>query len=616
MSTSVNASSVRYTDKWTKRLHAAWNLGIITLCYLLSGVVEKGRNNKYLSVGGKSMTRKRQLGDILVAAGYLNQVQLRECLQIAAEGNRRLGEVVVEKKYLTHEMLYRILENAHNVSYVDLSRIDVNPAASGLVPMDLARRNTLVPVKIENNTLFVAIEDPKNFRALNEIRNVVQMDVKPLLASKESIMAFLNRAYGGEAAKQALSDYHKKVNLEEAVAEVVTSPDLEVSSSPIVRLVSSILERAVVLGASDIHIEPSELEVRVRMRVDGVLSSELSAPVSALNAIIARLKILGSLNIAERRIPQDGRFNIRVLNKEIDIRLSIIATVFGEKAVLRLLDRHSFFVPKSKLGFTEANIQKFDALLASPHGIILITGPTGSGKSTTLYTMLHEINKTTDNIVTIEDPVEYMMEGLNQVQVNHKAGVDFATGLRAILRQDPDVIMLGEIRDAETVEIAIRAAITGHLVLSTLHTNDALSSILRLVDMGIAPYLVSSAVRGVISQRLVRVICKNCITKYDPSPEEFGRTGIPSSITGAMEFRRGNGCPACNRTGYKGRMAVHEIATFDNTLRELVHTGASIEQLYTHARTQGMIPLKESALDLVRKGLTTLDEYSAIVYDI
>ncbi|MCL2665582.1 MAG: Flp pilus assembly complex ATPase component TadA [Defluviitaleaceae bacterium] len=562
------------------------------------------------------MAKKRLLGEMLVAAGFLTEEQADDCTKLGIATDRRIGDIAVEKGYITQEELFRLLENQHKVPYVDLDSVETNLGVSKHIPVELARRNTLAPIRIEHNVLYVAIEDPKNFRALDEVRTVTRMDVQPMLASGRSINAHIDRIYGNEFAQRALSDYQKEINYEDVVSQITDTGSDDIAGAPIVRLINALLEQAVGLGASDIHIEPLMMQVRVRMRVDGVLSPVLNTPIGTLNAMIARVKILGGLNIAERRAPQDGRFNARVLDREIDVRLSVIPTVHGEKAVMRLLDRSTFLIPKAKLGFTEANLEKFNSILSTPHGIVLVAGPTGSGKSTTLYTMLDEINNTRDNIVTIEDPVEYMIDGLNQTQVNPKAGMGFASGLRSILRQDPDIIMVGEIRDAETVEIAMRAAITGHLVLSTIHTNDAISTIYRLTDMGIPPYMVSASIISIISQRLIRVICPSCKTAYTPEKAELDMAGIETWHGMDMVFYKGVGCQTCNKTGYKGRMAVHEILMFDHILRDLVHMGASVTELRKHALEAGMIPLRETAVGLLNDGVTSLEEIINITHGI
>lgn len=560
------------------------------------------------------MAKKQLLGEMLINAGFIDEQQSQECLELQTSTGRRIGDIFVEKGYITQKELMRVLENQHKVPYVDLDRSDTDPTLAEYVPLELARRNLLVPVKMERNVLYIAIEDPKNFRALDEVRVAARMDVQPMLASARSIEAYIDRIYGNEYAQRALSDFRKEINYDEVVSAIAEGGADDVASAPIVRLINALLEQAVGMGASDIHIEPLATQVRVRMRVDGALSTVLHTPLSALSAMIARVKILGNLNIAERRAPQDGRFNMRILGREIDVRLSTMPTVHGEKAVLRLLDRSTFLISKAKLGFTEQNLAKFNDLLSTPHGIILVTGPTGSGKSTTLYTMLDEINNVRDNIVTIEDPVEYMIDGLNQVPVNPKAGIDFASGLRSILRQDPDVIMVGEIRDSETVDIAIRAAITGHLVLSTIHTNDAVSTIYRLIDLGVPAYMVAASLVGIVSQRLVRVICPACKQPYTPRAEELALAGVDAEAANQHVFHRGFGCSACNQTGYKGRMAVHEILIFDQTFRDMVHNDASLGQLRKYALETGMISLRDSAMELVYSGQTTLDEIISITH--
>lgn len=562
------------------------------------------------------MAKKMQIGDMLVAAGYIDKAQLDQCLKISLESGKRVGDVAVDKGYITQENLYRLLENQHNVPYVDLYVLHVAPDVVKYVSAEVARRNMLVPVKVENNVLYVAMEDPKNFRALNQVRTTARMEVRPMLASTRSIEHYIERVYGNVYVQAAITEYSKGGGYETAMKEIIDSRSGNVGDGPIIQLVNAMLEQAVTSGASDIHIEPGETEVRVRMRVDGVLSVVLNAPIATHSAIIARIKIMSDLNIAERRVPQDGRIQIKILGREVDLRVSIVATVHGEKAVLRLLDRSSFFKPKEVLGFTPENLEKFDSLLNTPHGVILVAGPTGSGKSTTLYTMLADINDIRDNLITIEDPVEYMLDGLTQMQVNHKAGVDFATGLRAILRQDPDVILVGEIRDQETVEIAIRAAITGHLVLSSIHTNDAVSTILRLTDMGVPGYMVSTSVVGIISQRLVRVICPQCKVTYVPEDAVLEAAHISPEEAKNITFKRGEGCMACDLKGYKGRRAVHEILVFDSKFRAMVSSGKSIEELRDYAVANGMIPLKDAAMRLLKDGITTVDELVDIVHGL
>ena len=562
------------------------------------------------------MAKRLQIGDMLVAAGYIDKSQLEDCLQIARDTDKRVGDIAVSKGYITQENLYRILENQHNVQYVDLYMLKIPPEVSQIISVDVARRNTIVPVKIENNMLFIAMEDPKNFRVLQQVRTIAHMDVRPMLASKKSIEAAIERTYGNVYVQAAVTEFSGK-DVKSAMKEVIDSKSGNLGDGPIIQLVNVMLEQAVTSGASDIHVEPGELEVRVRMRIDGVLSIVLNAPIATHAAMIARIKIMSNLNIAERRVPQDGRIQIKILGRDVDLRVSIVSTVHGEKAVLRLLDRSSFFKPKEVLGFTPENLEKFDSLLTTPHGIILVAGPTGSGKSTTLYTMLADINDIQDNLITIEDPVEYVLDGLTQMQVNAKAGVDFATGLRAILRQDPDVILVGEIRDKETVEIAVRAAITGHLVLSSIHTNDAVSTILRLIDMGVPDYMVATSVVGIISQRLVRVICTQCKVDYVPSQLQLESAKITPEEAAGITFKRGEGCMGCDLKGYKGRRAVHEILVFDNTFRNMIHDKKTVEEMRSYAETHGgMQSLKNATLSLLKAGITTIDEMIDIVHGL
>lgn len=420
----------------------------------------------------------------------------------------------------------------------------------------MAKRHKLIPLKMENDMLHVAMEDPFSFLAIEDVRRVSRSEVKAYLAKGEQILLAIEKLYSREHTQKALKDLSQDTSSAEIVDDVSVNEDDVVGNAPVVRLVNSIIEEAINSGTSDIHIEPLEDMVRVRNRTDGMLRKVLDTPKYLLPSIIARIKIMGNMNIAEKRVPQDGRSKVDVAGKEIDIRINTMPTIHGEKAVMRLLDRSSFLMPRKQLGFTDRTDRLVDDLLRNPNGIILVTGPTGSGKSTTLYTMLSELNKEGENVITVEDPVEYQIAGLNQVNVNMKAGMDFPTALKAILRQDPDIIMIGEIRDRETVEIATRAAITGHLVLSTIHTNDSVSTISRLTDMGIEEFMLGAALVGIVAQRLVKLNCKFCSKPIKLSPKELAYVKIddPQNYT----FMKGTGCPNCNGTGYKGRCAVHE----------------------------------------------------------
>ncbi|MDD4189589.1 MAG: GspE/PulE family protein, partial [Eubacteriales bacterium] len=419
--------------------------------------------------------------------------------------------------------------------------------------------------------------------------------------------------YGNIRAEKAIEDFKKENNLIDAAKEVQNFQEDSIGNAPIVRLVNSILEQAVNDGASDIHIEPMENEVRARQRVDGSLAQILTIPKKAHAAIITRIKIIGNMNIAEKRIPQDGRCQLNIKGHELDVRISTIPTMYGEKAVMRILDRESFLKPKHVLGFSKDNLEKFDLLLKNPHGIILVTGPTGSGKTTTLYTMLSELNRESDNLITVEDPVEYIIKGLNQVQVNPKANLDFASGLRSILRQDPDIIMIGEIRDQETVEIAIRAAITGHLVLSTIHTNSSADTISRLLDMGVEPYMLSASLVGIIAQRLVRKICPVCKREYIPDPEDVRAMGLPENDP-AIKFYSGAGCSNCGNTGDKGRMAVHEVLMINGEVRNLISMEDPANKIREYAKKNNIKTIKEECIRLLLEGTISLKEAISVAY--
>ncbi len=553
--------------------------------------------------------KRKYLGELLVNAGLITDQQLKEAMAEQTNSNRKLADILKDKKYITDKQLKEILQIQRGIPYVDLDKIQIDKELTEIIPVTLARRYIMLPVYTEDNKLFMAMADPLNIVAIEDARTVSNMQVLPLICSKAAIETAIHRLYGNENAEAAILELSRD-NLPGA------KPDdelegTEISNAPIVKLINSILDQAIKSRASDIHIEPLEKEVRVRLRVDGQLINAFNIPKNAQAGVVTRIKIMGNMDIAEKRTPQDGRYKIIQYGNEIDVRISILPTVFGEKAVLRLLDRKNFLIPRERLGFTPQNLEKFDMLLKNPHGIILVTGPTGSGKSTTLYTMLSELNKITSNIITVEDPVEYILKGLNQVQVNPKAGLTFATGLRSILRQDPDIIMIGEIRDQETVDIAIRAAITGHLVLSTIHTNDAPSTISRLVDMGMPPYMLSASLVGIISQRLVKKICPYCKAEYTPT--EFEKKACGMDFDGPIYY--GAGCSYCNNTGYKGRIAVHEVMPVTQKVRELITRNASLDELRTYViEKEGMRTIRQECLRMLKDGDTTIEEVIRTAY--
>ena len=554
----------------------------------------------------------KKLGDILIESGLLTPEKLEEALaeQQNSKG-KKLGDILVEKGILTDIQIMKALEYQSRIPYVELSDIQIDSAAPGLVNEEMAKKHVLIPIAIENNQIVLVMNDPLDFIAIDEIRYMTGKEVSPRISTRKQIMDAIDANYGKEKAQKAVQQLEKEFDVEEMVRITEQITD-EVANAPVVKLVNSIIEHAIRINASDIHIEPHETKMRVRLRLDGVLQEVMTAPKNAHAAVITRIKIIGGMDIAEKRIPQDGRVETTIAGRQVDMRLSILPTVNGEKVVIRLLGRTDVALNKMALGLSEHNEKLFDRIVSSPNGIILVSGPTGSGKTTTLYTVLKDLNQVGTNIVTVEDPVEYRLTGVNQVQVNTRAGMTFASGLRSILRQDPDIILIGEIRDGETAEIAIRASITGHLVLSTIHTNDAASTVTRLVDMGIEPYLVSSSVVGIIAQRLVRKICPRCKESYKPSHAE----AMQLKMREPKPLFKGAGCPECGFTGYKGRTAIHEILVVTREIRELIDRRATTDQIRTVAIRQGTTTLMDTCIKLVLDGVTTTAEMLKVTYTV
>ena len=549
----------------------------------------------------------RRLGTRLVAAGHITEEQLNMVLEIQKEQpGKRIDEILIEKGFVPHSVVYKTLEQQLGVKYIDLTIADLNRDLIRLVPLNMAKKYNIIPVEIQDDTLYLAMLDPLNFLATDAVRQTVKRKVVPMLANSEGINHAMGYLYGAVTAEKALQDLTS--GDEEVYSEVeinVIDDDAE-NTAPTIRLVNSFLEYAVNQNASDIHLEPRESGMYVRMRIDGVLRQVFTVPRSNQNAVVARIKVMGNMNIAEHKIPLDGRSNVRVGEKEIDLRISTLPTVYGEKVVIRLLYKSNALLNTKGIGLTGKNLRKFESLLENSNGVILIVGPTGSGKSSSMYTMIGKLNTEQVNLVTLEDPVEYNFDGVNQVQINEKTGMTFASGLRSILRQDPDIIAVGEIRDGETADIAMRSAITGHLVLSTLHTNDAPSTIDRLLDMGVERFLISSALKGIISQRLVRRICPYCKTEYTPSKEEQQKLRLPYAP--GRTFYRGKGCARCFNTGYRGRTAVFEILVLNQEVRRGIADGVPHSQLRKLIDDSDFEPLIYDCVRLVENGTTTVDE--------
>ena len=555
---------------------------------------------------------KKRLGDILVSANKITPIQLNEALKRQKITGKRLGESLIECGYIQESDMMEAIEEQTGIEHVDLTEIKPNKAAMQLVSQNLCEKHELVPIDLTTTSIKVAIADPLNIYALDDVAIATGLQVETALASRAEIIKYIKIMYTREEVTKAAEQLKKETQSRQATASIEELDDIK--NAPVVKMVDFLFKNSVEMRASDIHIEPYEKEIRIRYRIDGDLQLVNSLGIESLAPLVARIKILAGLNIAERRVPQDGRIITTVGHHDVDLRVSILPIVYGEKVVIRILNRSSYSVGRDRLGMSDANLEKLDRIVASPHGIVLVTGPTGSGKSTTLYTVLNELNAEDVNIVTVEDPVEFTIDGINQVNVNTKAGLTFASGLRSILRQDPDVVMIGEIRDEETAEIAVRAAITGHLVLSTLHTNDAPSTITRLVDMGIAPYLVATSLTGVIAQRLVKRVCPHCKVAYEASEQE--RQYLKEELASSLTLHRGTGCGQCNQTGYLGRTGVYEIMELTREHLDAIHQSNDSNLITDIAVKNGMITLAQSCKELVLSGVTTVGEMKSITSSI
>lgn len=541
---------------------------------------------------------RKRLGDLLVESGVISDEQLDYALKNKSR-DEKLGDFLIKENVLTEQQLIEVLEFQLGIPHITLTKYVIDPELLQLVPRELAKRANIMPVRRDKNKLLIAMSDPMDYFAIEEVRMATGCQIETSIAAKDDLYRTITKYYDLQASMDAALS-------EVAASTAEVQQEITDEDSPIVRLVNQIIANGVAQRASDIHFDPQETEFKVRYRVDGVLKTERSLPKHMQNMMTARVKIIGGLNITENRIPQDGRIKVNIEFKSIDIRLSTLPTVYGEKIVMRILDVSNAATDIAHLGFTEKNEAMFKNMIEKPNGIVLITGPTGSGKSSTLYAALSNLNNEEVNIITVEDPVEYQLDGINQIQVKEEVGLTFAAGLRSILRQDPDIIMIGEIRDLETAQISIRASLTGHLVLSTLHTNSAIESISRLQDMGIEPFLISSSLVGVLAQRLVRQICRDCSTEVEPTIREkqiFANNGFD-----VEKIRKGRGCSACGNTGYRGRLAIHELLPIDRELKDLILNRASGYEIADYMKTAGYYTLLQDGLLKVLEGVTTTEE--------
>lgn len=553
-----------------------------------------------------------RLGEILINQGLINSEQLKKALETQKiENKKKIGEILVNQGAINQKQLNQALQYVYETEYIELDDVILDPEIIALIPKRIAMRYKLVPLSKENNTLTVAMANPLDVNAIDYIKEYTHLDVNPKFASENEIINALTNYYEGG---YHIDDLLDKVDVATVgdISDEINLSTLEAISqeAPIIQLVNMIIIDAIKERASDIHLEPNKRGLLVRYRIDGILHDIRMLPARIKPAVISRVKILSSMDIAERRLPQDGRFQLRFGAREVDLRVSSIPTVYDEKIVMRLLDRSQGIISLDNIGFTESQLQEFRQMINMPYGIILITGPTGSGKSTTLYAALNEIDSIEKNVITVEDPVEYKLERINQINVRPKINLTFANVLRSILRQDPDIIMIGEMRDSETAHIAVQSALTGHLVFSTLHTNDAVSSLTRMIDMGVAPFLISSSVIGVMAQRLVRVICPRCSEEYTPEREILENLKLNFELPDleSIKLHRGKGCDYCKNTGYRGRIAIFEMVRINNDIRNMILKKTSSNEIKEVAIQYGMKTLLDSGVAKALAGITTIDE--------
>ena len=554
-----------------------------------------------------------RIGELLIREKVLSLQQLQQAQDEAKRTGRRLGATLARMGLVPDNVLTQLVARQYSLPAINLSEIEIDANVLKLIPKEICEKHQVIPVRRQGSTLIVAMSDPSNIYAIDELKFLTQYNIDPVVASDGAIENALSRYYDkGPDLDAMMGDFDvENVDFAAVTDDAVNVVDLEnqAGEAPVVKLCNAILLSAIKKKASDIHIEPYEKYFRVRFRIDGILQEEMRPPLKLRNAMTSRLKIMASLDIAERRLPQDGRIKLKIgVNKEMDFRVSVLPTLFGEKIVMRLLDKSNLQLDMTKLGFEVKPLEDFKASIKKPYGMVLVTGPTGSGKTTTLYSALSELNTIDTNISTAEDPVEFNLQGINQVQMHEDIGLNFATALRAFLRQDPNIIMVGEIRDFETAEIAVKAALTGHLVLSTLHTNDAPSTVMRLLNMGVEPFLVTASVNLVIAQRLSRRICSDCKQPAEKHPEALAKMGMTEDQIRKATIMAGRGCGTCNNTGYKGRVALYEVMPFTDPLKELVLQGASATELKAEMIRQGYPSLRMAGIQKILEGVTTPEE--------
>jgi len=571
---------------------------------------------------GQAPQQKKRLGDILFEAGLITQDQLKKALDEHRRSGKRLGEILIQLKIATESAIAQTLSSQLGFPYVDLATVAIGPEATALIQESLAKKHQAIPIAIENGSLLVALVDPLDYESIRDLGFSSGYTIRPVIATRKDILEAIERHYNLDSSVESIVQDSAR-EFEDSLIQII--PELSVSRdesrsleeksrlAPVIRLANLIMTKAIKMRASDIHIEPLQREFRVRYRIDGILKEDLHLPKWVQGALVSRIKILAKLDIAERRMPQDGAVRVKSDSREIDLRISVIPTQYGEKVVIRILDQGRVVISLDSLGFSMKDLKQIQSFIRRRKGIILLTGPTGSGKTTTLYSMISAIKSEEVNIVTVEDPIEYNLDGINQIQVNSEIGLTFASCLRSILRQDPNVILIGEIRDLETAEIAFRAAMTGHLVLSTLHTNDAAGTITRLIDIGVPRYLVASLLIGVIAQRLVRTVCPKCKEPRNPPVESMIGLQLPLEAMATSKFYYGKGCHYCNFIAYYGRMGLFEILELTPRIREMIITGASEQDLRSAALAAKMSSLGEDGLNKVRNGLTTIEELMRVI---